>query len=472
MPVTRILRAFAIHFSLLLVLLNVPSLPAQPETPTSPEDQVPAGDVREPHSFYSVVFYYTPKPKISSIETARALMKEYLPGIAFSTTPSEKDKPSFVGFEEESAPLKMYPVPPAEYFKHFGRKLSPDDIAAIQKTTTATCLILVASRDEVWPLSRQFTLLVEQFARRTGAFIWDSATRECFSVDSWKSTRLDHWPADSLPDIPSQITTHLYRNDDTTRYLRAITLGMEKFALPNVVIEQLTSSENRPAGNLISLVCQSLAEQPVLKSGAKELFQLDTIRSTSLRKELHSSTSEKSSGEIPIELLFGEHEDGDPSSELFELSFAHGTGTTEDERRADLLTRLWGSSATIIGVTHNQEILDASQRARARLQELKPAFDKGLPPGSRLLVKAPFPRDDEGNEYMWVEVMNWPAAPALIEGILQNDPFYIAKLKAGARVQINPAQIFDYTLYRADGTEEGNETQKLMEKQNPKRKSK
>jgi uncharacterized protein YegJ (DUF2314 family) len=115
-------------------------------------------------------------------------------------------------------------------------------------------------------------------------------------------------------------------------------------------------------------------------------------------------------------------------------------------------------------VKHNEELLEASRRARIRLNQLHPSFDKGLPPGSRLLVKAPFARDDEGNEWMWVEVMKWPAVGKM-EGILQNDPFYVRKLKAGSKVQISAAEVFDYELYREDGTTEGNETGKLMKKQ-------
>jgi len=457
---------------LLLTFLNIPPLLAQPAKSTSTVAPIPAGDIRSAYGYYSVVFYYTPDPKVPPLDTARALVKEYLPDTVFTTAPSKDAKPPFVGFEEEPAPLRNFPVPQASYFQYSGRGLTPADIAAIQKTTTATCLVLVAPRDQIWPLSRQFTILVEQFARRTGAFIWDSATRECFSVDAWKSTRLDHWPADSLPDITRQITIHLYRPDDSSPYLRAISLGMEKFALPDLVIERLTASDNRPAGNIINLVSQSLAEQPEISSGDKALFRLDTLRAAALRENFKSSLEDNATGEIPIELLPGRPSEGDPNNKLVELSFAHGTGATEDERRLDLLTRLWGSSDSVIGVTHDKEILAASQRARTRLLALKPAFDRGLPPGSRLLVKAPFPRDDEGNEWMWVEVMKWPASPAQIEGILQNDPFYIAKLKAGARVQINPDQIFDYILYREDGTQEGNETGALMQKQNPERKTK
>lgn len=37
--------------------------------------------------------------------------------------------------------------------------------------------------------------------------------------------------------------------------------------------------------------------------------------------------------------------------------------------------------------------------------------------------------------------------------------------RPGSRVVIRPEEVFDYVYYKADGTEEGNETGRLMEQQ-------
>lgn len=425
---------------------------------------VPPGDVRSPFGFYSVVFYYAPEPKADPLTTAQAMAKSYFPDLVFLAKPSESEKPPFLGFEQENSPLKNYPVPDASYFSHAGRGLTEDDIASMQKTHVATLLVLVAPKDQVWTFGRRFTELVQEFAEITGASIWDSATRECFSREAWKATRLDSWPENGLPDLSKQITIHLYRNDETTRYLRAITLGMEKFALPDVIIEKLIGSDNQPGGNLINLVCQSLAERPQLESGEKEIFRLEALKEKNFREGLQSSLKDGATGKIPLKLLHGKPSSGDPNNSLIEIRFDHGEGKTEDEQRESLLSKLWGASDSIVEVTHTDEIQEASKRARERLGEIKKDFDQGLPPGSRLLVKAPFARDDSGKEWMWVEVMNWPT-PTVITGILQNDPFYVGKLKAGANVEVSVEQIFDYIFYREDGTKEGNETGRLMEKQ-------
>lgn len=417
--------------------------------------------MRDKAGYYSVVFYYKPDPAGDTRKTAESLAKKLLPGVPIEAAPST---PPCIVFEEEKAPLKNFPVPDASYFKHSGRGLTDKDIAAMQKTSRATCLILLAPKDDVWRMGRAFTELALQYAEKTDAYIWDSATRECFTRDAWKARRLAGWPENGAPEITRQTTIHLYQADDSERYLRAITLGMEKFALPDVVIERLIGSDNKPAGNLINLVCQTLAENPVIKDARKQTFKLSALKAGSFRKSQEDSLLDKATGEATLELLNGKRQNGDPENELVEISFANGEGKTDDERREQTLSALWGSKDSIVGVKHDEEILAASKRALVKLAKLRPAFLKGLKPGERLMVKAPFKRDDEGNEWMWLEVMKWPT-PKKVEGILQNDPFYIKALKSGAKVEVNFDELFDYIFVHADGTNEGNETGKLMEKQ-------
>jgi uncharacterized protein YegJ (DUF2314 family) len=434
------------------------------EATAKPGEPVKSGDLRSPAGFYSVVFYYTPKPAQDPLRTASDLMKELLPEVMFVETGDGTTNPPFVSYEQETAPLENYPVPDAGYFKYAGRGMSPGDIKAIQGTAVATQLVFIAKKDDIWKHSRPFTELVHSYAERTGAFIWDSATRECFSREVWKKKRLDDWKPEMLPDIASHTTIHLYRADEEGGYLRAITLGMEKFALPDVVIEKLGASDNRPAGNLINLVCQLMAENPEIKDASRHEFRIDSLKSASQREKTQSTLLDGARGAAVLALIDGIKAEGDPDNRLVEISFANGAGDNEDERRKSILSTLWGAKDSVTGAKHSDEVLAASEKARVRLAALRPAFIKGLPPGERLLVKAPFKRDDQGNEWMWVEVLRWPEEMNL-EGLLQNDPFYIKKLKAGSRVILKFAELFDYIHYRADGTEEGNETGKLIEKQ-------
>jgi hypothetical protein len=425
---------------------------------------LPPGDVREDTGCYAVEFYYAPDPKADTLATATALVKKYLPTVPLATNSQSPLQPPFVGFEEQGAPVDPSQVPDLKSLQYFGRGLSDQDAANIQKTNRATGLTFIVPKDEVWTMGRKFTELVEEFSQTTGAYIWDSTSEECFTADSWNTRRLSTWPASGVPDVSHQYNVHLYKPGDDSKYLRAITLGMSKFALPDIVIERINAGDSRPAGNLINLVAQSLAEHPVIKSGEKEVFGLQSLADGAWKSKIEASLESGATKEITLALLSGNRLDGDPENRLIEISFQNGVGETEDERRNDLLSKLWGSKDTIVAATHSPEVLAASARAKAKLPALRDLFQKGLPVGGRLLLEAPFAIDTGGNEWMWVEITNWSNADKP-EGILQDDPFYVHSLKAGAHVTIDASQVFDYTLYHADGTKEGNETEKLIEAQ-------
>jgi uncharacterized protein YegJ (DUF2314 family) len=442
--------------------LTLHSAPLQPGSP------LPAGDVRNEEGYVGVVFYYFPDPKKSTEATARELVLRFLPKVGFSTNKKGSAKAPFVGFIQEKAPLNDFVVPDAAYFKSAGHGLKPEDIAAFQKTSCATHLFLTVPKDEVWTTGRAFLELVHEFAVQTHAVIWDSATRECFSPDAWKEIRLGGWPAgEPIPDISQQITIHFYKPSDESPYLRAITLGMEKFALPDIVIEKMIGGDNRPGGSLINFICQSLAENPRIMEGTKQPFGFADLKNKRVLERCRTDLGQGATEKITLALLVGRPQEGDAENQLVEIDFRNAPGSTDDEKREAAFARLWGAMESVVEVKHDKEMLAASKRARERLPQLQSAFAKGLPPGARILVKAPFVRDDEGKEWMWVEVLQWPKT-GKIDGILQNDPFYIKKLKSGSNVVVNEADVFDYILYRSDGETEGNETGKLMEEQGTK----
>lgn len=439
-----------------------PSALAEKQEP-QPGSVIAAGDIRARNAFYSVVFYFSPEPKTSVVETVRALLAEKLAGVPLVTDPKEAPQAPFVAMEREAAPLQNYPVPEAAYLERWGIGIKKEQAAAVQETKEAVRLILIVPRNSVWDVTKRFTELASEFAHKTGAFIWDSATRQCFSPDAWRERRIQSWTG-VIPDLSAQITIHAYRQDDGSGYVRAITLGMEKFALPDLVVQQLLASEMRSSGNLINVAAQLLSENPVIENPADYRVSLVELKDEVVGKTHRKNLLKGATEEARLALVVGRQEEGDPDNTLVELDFRHGDGRSNDERRQATFAQIWGAADTLINVWHNDEIRAASQRAKAKLPELQKIFAKGLAPGERIILKAPFPRDDEGNEWMWVEVMKW-SDEGKVTGILENDPYYVKKLRAGSRVLIKPEEVFDYLYYKADGTEEGNETGRLMQQQ-------
>jgi uncharacterized protein YegJ (DUF2314 family) len=88
-----------------------------------------------------------------------------------------------------------------------------------------------------------------------------------------------------------------------------------------------------------------------------------------------------------------------------------------------------------------------------------------LAPGEFIQVKSPFDTPDGGREWMWVEVTSWTGDK--IKGLLSNEPFNIPDLHAGQVVEVSEADVFDYIRRLPDGTQEGNETSKVMKEAQP-----
>ena len=118
--------------------------------------------------------------------------------------------------------------------------------------------------------------------------------------------------------------------------------------------------------------------------------------------------------------------------------------------------------AKVTGLSHDDELLAASERAKDKILEFYDKFSKGLSAGSHLLIKFPFENVAGEREWMWVEVVKWNEKE--INGILQNDPQIVKSLKAGQEVTKNIDDMFDYILYFPDGTQQGNETGKIISK--------
>ena len=144
------------------------------------------------------------------------------------------------------------------------------------------------------------------------------------------------------------------------------------------------------------------------------------------------------------------------------IAFEDDDYSTPQEEATTIIDSLFGAEDSVVYTKHDEELLKASEAAKLRFPELKKQLSDGLAPGYSIMVKAPFETDDGDNEWMWVEVTKWNETE--MEGILQNDPLKIKNLKAGALIRFDESDVFDYLLSKPDGSFEGNETGKILER--------
>lgn len=419
---------------------------------------LPAGPQLASLIHYQLAIYYPAPPVKPPLPALQARLKA-LPQAPqlVERAPDEPSGPVMLATFEKNA-LKTYAPPSMDMIKYFGRGLSHEQAVAMQKADQALIMDFGHPRAVAMPAYRNSLLLVEQVARDTNGLLWDDESRELFTPEAWHQRRLEGWHGDT-PDVLKHVAIHAYQGD---KLVRAITLGMAKFGAPDVVVEDFSWSNNRQMGNLINLTAQALAEGAVV--GPQGFFDLDIhdIKHPGVRQSQLDTLLPRSTGVAPLMLVQGTPESGDPNNRLAEIRFGRAEGPDRYAQQDALLAGLFGSADAIKRIKHDDELLQASQRAKARLPALRDAFNKGLQPGEYLMLKAPFGTPSGDHEWMWVEVTKWQGDA--ISGLLKNEPFDIPTLHAGQIVQVQQQDVFDYLRRRPDGKEEGNETSKIIER--------
>ena len=195
-----------------------------------------------------------------------------------------------------------------------------------------------------------------------------------------------------------------------------------------------------------------------------DTFDLDirAIKNTELRELMLAYPESNTTSTALLSLQQGVWEEGDPRNRLLEITFERYDGVDLHEKQDNMLSSLFGWEDAVAPVEHDDELLLASQQAREKLPSLRAAFNAGLTPGEFIVVKAPFATPDGDNEYMWVEVVSWEGTK--IKGVLKNEPYNIPDLHGGQIVEVSQDIVFDYVRRFPDGTEEGNETGKIIER--------
>lgn len=353
-----------------------------------------------------------------------------------------------------------YRPPTVESLRYSGRGLSRGEAEALQGSGQALILDFAHPAGNALEALRMATELVALVVQETGGLAWDEETREVFSAAAWRERRLGAWK-NTIPDASRHITIHAYKNGE---YVRAITLGMAKFGLPDIVVGDFSWSNNKSMGNLINFFAQAMLEGASFERPGEYDLDLREIANPEARQRQVAATESNATVTARLSLKQGTGEEGDPRNRLIEITFEGYPGPDIHARQDSLLSSLFGWEDSVSPVVHNDELLAASRSAKAKLPELWDAFDAGLAPGEFILVEAPFETPDGGNEWMWVEVTRWRGDR--IHGLLTNEPFYIPELHAGQEVTVDQQDVFDYIRRSPDGSSEGNETGKIIQRMN------
>ncbi len=351
-----------------------------------------------------------------------------------------------------------FPAPDPDYLS-YSKGINENEIADLQNPKSAVALSFIGPNTDAAEMQRKIAEYIERISSRRSCLIMDYTTYEAFNSESWKTLRLKNLQPENTY-IPAHITIHTYRD---TEYCRAVTLGMEKFGLPDLSIQNISCKNQASFGSLMNAVVQLWYEQDSIYYDSTMLVDINSIKNKLAFESLTSDLLEGAKLKATVKLKDIVPHQGDAANKQFEIVFEDTDYEFAQQEQDAIMTSLFGAEDEDISyISHDEELLRLSEEAKINFEKLRSVFNSGLEPGSVLMVKSPFKTSDGGNEWMWVEVTKWSGED--LKGILQNDPFHIPNLKAGAIVDVKQYEMFDYIYYRADGTTEGNKTTELIMK--------
>lgn len=397
----------------------------------------PAGPLVAERAAYAMALYF-PKTTAASPEQAIAACARKAPTLRLVAV--DDDVEEILGYGVRRIPLADFAPPTVAELPYMGVGVSPAQGESLQASADPLVVTFVGPGPQAPALLDAATALMDCAARRLDALVWDEESRRVFSREAWQD-RLG-------PPTPDRLSRHFvihsYENDGA---VRAVSLGLGKLGLPDLVVERTT---RHSASRVVELMNEI----------ASELFRRGSLTDAG-QLRLTPRPGAGGAAAVAIELVEGTRAPGDNENRLIEVWFG-GADSGEHARQVVVLNKILGEAddQIIRAANDDRELLAARDRARAALPGVRERYNRGEFELESVSVKALF-EDEHGSEWMWVEVRSWRGDR--IEGVLTSTPFDVRTVVAGDHVTVSMDGVFDYEVLGPDGVVEGGETSRILE---------
>jgi len=321
------------------VASGLPAAPREGDDDDAGPDYVPVGSpVISLRTIDLAIYLKAPAPAALVSDITDKVHARF-PAATLLKKPSPAPPPTVVVFSPD---LDELPVPSADELSRFGRDLTPLQVETAQRSKGAIVFSWLLDADPTYAELRKAETLVHEVAQKNGGFLWDDTTRELFSTDSWKKARLDGWQGD-VPDARRHFTTHYYESEtELGRRHRAVTLGLAKLGLPDLVVEDLPPPLWGAMKVLLDAVAQELVEGAPLLAEGKLLIDIKAIHHGAAKSAFVAAAAPNATFRGHVSLGIVDPEEGDADNRLAEVRFDGYPGKTESERQAAGLGAILG----------------------------------------------------------------------------------------------------------------------------------
>jgi uncharacterized protein YegJ (DUF2314 family) len=348
------------------------------------------------------------------------------------------------------ASASEYPHQDDEYIQGFLTS------AELLKAKQATSVVHVALETHSKEMQKKFkaahaAILAE--ADLLDAFVWDQGSWSMYTASAWASAH-EQW-SQGAPFALEHLTVQLDRDDKGERL---VTVGLGKFGLPELLVENASPGNRARTNALLNLIAQGLIEGSIAP-GESVTFDVSKLQNSAARDHFDERRGDGGKGLIQFGLAMAEKTPTDPQGKILTIDL-RGSGSTESQREISALDAFFGEFQSAVNYFKKPSALwkAASAKSLKRLSELRPRFQLGLKPKETLFVKARLEDPAGRAEWMWVDVLSWKGP--LISGRLASEPRMATHLKPGQELTLQESEVADFLFTSADGQQEGNHTGK------------
>jgi hypothetical protein len=304
-----------------------------------PSDGPPAlqGSIAVPTRSIGLAIYAPQPIDPAVVRDTQETARQRFPGVNVLLMPMDAPLPQALIFAPD---IGSFAPPTEQQIAYFGRGLD----AAQRHAAAASKGVLILG----WKLDADPTLdrlrdaqrLALEVAQKTGGTIWDETTGQLFGVLAWKRMRLDGWEG-NIPDIRQHILIHYQGQAEPHR---AVTVGMVKFGLPDLIVDDVLPSDAERMTNLVEAVAQLLVQGDTPGTSGAFGVNLKEIRHVAARTALMATTGKDAQLTGRVELVPTQARPGDPENRLVTLRFPY-PGATEAQKVASAITAILGTAA-------------------------------------------------------------------------------------------------------------------------------
>jgi hypothetical protein len=352
----------------------------------------------------------------------------------------------------QMASPKDFPIPEVQYLNGFGYGMTEDDMVRCAASTRAYQIILTVPPAEAARAYPAFQALTLAAAQAMKGYVFDVAAKMAFTPAEYGRTLFN--PSDW--DLSRHVLVQRYPYQPGR--FRVVTLGMAKFACPEVEIRDFPSKDGLLFQHLAAAAATRLVALR-LQAGGPGDFPATLALDPAAIKNSPGRPGKEPAAATAVRVRFegGEGAEGDPQDNIVRLA-------PPEDFPGDLAKWATALSEKVLGFGLQVDYMSAGgipgakiQAARAGLPGVRKRFLAPRPAAEEYYVKFACSVEGAGVEYLWLKVSGWDDQG--VTGTLLTEPALAKQFTAGQPLRVADPEVVDWMIRGAGGQIEGRLTE-------------